>query len=287
MDTPISIINSASSRGKPLALSRADPGVTPDADLSIDTLVEETLAELDALGEHLSADDAAAQDAPGLDELDELFEDFCSNVGQQQSESEKHQKFLDDALKALDDLIPDCMDTSMSQKKPQSIMITTMITTTIINRVSGSPSDAALGQGCKIRTGETAAVRHRMRSLGDDRRVSVGRQDESACQRGEGSASTLPEVKTEQLGVTSHGGEGDPAIEGTPHGVSASLRPVLDTKTSPATRLEKSGSSGLQHGSARRSVHCISRRCNDEQHRPGMADQSKVEPRNHYPFGQC
>ena len=87
----------------------------------------------------------------------------------------------------------------------QRTKITIMITVTIIKGVSGSPSDAALDQGCKIPTGETAAGRHRMRLLGDDRRVSVGRQEKSACQLGEGSASTLPEVKTEQLGVTSHG----------------------------------------------------------------------------------
>ena len=51
--------------GKPVERSdAASPDFAPDADSIIDALVKETLAEWDALGYNLSADDAVAQHAP-------------------------------------------------------------------------------------------------------------------------------------------------------------------------------------------------------------------------------
>ena len=154
---PISIINSASSASHGLSPdASASHGLSPDADFDVDALVEATFAEWNTLGSHLSTDDAVAQDAPGLDELDQLFEEFCNAVSQQQSASEKHQKMLDDAIKTLDDL-------GMSQNEPQNYT-TTMTTSTTTIEVGGCSSSAANAQEQGlIPTGHTAAVRHRMR----------------------------------------------------------------------------------------------------------------------------
>ena len=70
------------------------------------------------------------------------------------------------------------------------------------------------------------------------RRVSVGALQTAVRGRGESDVSSTDQTKTEQLGVTSHGCEGDPAIEGLPSGGPASLNPVHFAKTSLETRPE-------------------------------------------------
>ena len=80
--------------------------------------------------------------------------------------------------------------------------------------------------------------RHRMRSSGDHRRVSVGRQAESECQQGESDDNGFDEVNSTRARVTSMA-EGVVASVVPPLETPCGDRPAPDALTIPATRLEK------------------------------------------------